>query len=210
MIFDVIVSDPPWSFSDRLQKMKAKTKRSAQSQYSVMTVDSIAALDVRSIANPERCVLALWVPSVLLVHGLKVMSAWGFSFKQTFVWVKTKKDVNKHVKKTLAKDKNVDMNDLMAFGMGRLFRQSHEIALIGTMGKVYSHLDSKSERSVVFDINAGHSKKPEGLQDRLELMFPDSNKLELFARRQRQNWITLGDAVTGKDISESIHELAAM
>lgn len=199
MKFNVICSDPPWAFDDKLQKMKSQTKRSAVSQYSTLTFNEVAQIDVKSIVDPEWCVLALWVPSILLPQGLHVMKEWGFSYKQMVVWVKTKKG-NK-------KQQVVDINDMFAFGMGRLFRQVHEIALIGTSGKVYKHLENKSQRSVFGDINKGHSTKPEILQDRLELMFPSASKLEMFARRQRENWTTVGFGVDGLDINDSILKL---
>ena len=199
MKFNVICADPAWSFDDGLKKMKSATKRSAQSQYSTMSPQEIIDLDVKSIADPDHCVLALWVPSTLLPLGFEVMESWGFKFKQTFIWVKVKKSA----------DKETDMNKMTSVGMGRLFRQSHEIALIGTMGKVYSHLEDKSQRSVMFDINKGHSCKPELLQDRLDRMFPNGNRLEMFARRVRPNWTGIGDGVTGIDIRQSIELLKA-
>lgn len=196
--FNICVADPPWNFGDSLKKMKAKTKRSAKSQYKTMSASEVAQLEIASLIDPEWAVLVLWVPSTLLKEGLIVMDAWKFAHKQTFVWCKTKKDTSKHE----------DPNDMLSFGMGRLFRQTHEIALIGSSGKdVYKHLENRSQRSVMFDINKGHSTKPEILQDRLELMFPSANKLEMFARRQRPNWTCIGDAVTGKDIETSIEEL---
>ncbi len=210
MKYDIVIADPPWAFGDTLKKMKAKTKRSAKSQYNVMSVDEIASLDVKSISNQEHCVLALWVPGALLPVGLSVMAAWGFTYKQNAIWIKTKKDVSKHVTRALKSGKDVDVNDLTSFGMGRIFRQSHEIALIGTVGKVYSQLDNKSQRSVMFDVNEGHSIKTELLQDRLEIMFSKAKKIELFARRCRQGWATIGDTVTGKDIAVSIEELKSL
>lgn len=210
MKFDLIVSDPPWAFNDKLQKMKSKTRRSAVSQYKTMTASEIAALNVQEIANPEHCVLALWVPSTLLLQGFMVMDAWGFSFKQTFIWVKSKKNVDQHVRKLIKQGKTIDLNDLLAFGMGRLFRQAHEIALIGTMGKVYDDLNNKSQRSVVLDFNGGHSTKPEGLQDRLDVMFPQALKLEMFARRTRVGWMGIGDGVTDFDIKHSIQALVEL
>lgn len=194
MKFDVIVADPPWAFGDTLKRMKKKTKRSAASQYGTMSAAQVAALDVRSLVNPNGCVLALWVPSTLLHHGLQVMDAWNFELKQTYVWVKTKKSVQ-------------DPTNMLAFGMGRTFRQCHEIALIGTFGSVYKSLENKSQRSVILSPNLGHSVKPEGLQDSLELMFPHASKLELFARRVRSNWTCVGNGIDGKDITVSLSEL---
>lgn len=203
--YDVIVCDPPWHFGDSLKKMKSKTKRSAQSQYKTLTVSDITKLPVKSLANPLGSVLVLWVPSTMLKDGLMVMESWGFVHKQTFVWVKVKKNALERIK-----NKQIDdLNNIPSFGMGRLFRQCHELALIGTMGKVYDKLQDKSQRSVLFDVNAGHSVKPEALQDRLEKMFPTSKKLEMFARRVRVGWDCVGDDIDGSDIRDSLEKVFA-
>jgi N6-adenosine-specific RNA methylase IME4 len=200
MKYQVIVADPAWSFDDRLAKMKSPTRRGAASQYATMSVAEIAALDVASLADPLGCVLALWVPSSLLLDGLTVMRACGFVPKGNVVWVKTKKRV-------------VDLHDQLAFGMGRLFRQTHEIALVGTSGKsVYPLLKDHSQRSVILAPSMGHSRKPDELQESLELMFPgpDVKRLEMFARRVRPGWTCIGDAIDGKDIRDAIQELVTL
>jgi N6-adenosine-specific RNA methylase IME4 len=143
------------------------------------------------------------------------MEAWGFQQKQTYIWVKTKKHPFKDFLKS--KDKLTDLmkvplsiiNGLLAFGMGRLFRQTHEICLVGTSNnKIYQQLQNKSQRSVSLAPNLKHSAKPEALQDSLEMMFPNANKLELFARRQRPNWTCLGNEVCqGEDIRDSLIKL---
>jgi N6-adenosine-specific RNA methylase IME4 len=195
--YDVVLADPAWSFADPLKKMKRTTKRAAQAQYKVMSVTEIAALPVKDLANKDGCVLVLWVPGSMLIQGLSVMKAWGFSYKQCFVWVKLKKD---HAKEP-------DPNKSTRVGMGRLFRQSHEIALVGTCGKsVYKQLKNKSQRSVLFDLNVGHSTKPIGLHERLEIMFPGAKKCELFARSTRDGWTCLGDAIDGENLEDSIQE----
>jgi N6-adenosine-specific RNA methylase IME4 len=99
--------------------------------------------------------------------------------------------------------------------MGRLFRQTHELVLIGVRGKIYNHLENKSQRSVHFYPATKHSVKPELLQDMLENMFPaDTNLcLELFARRDRKNWICAGNenkSTFGEDIRDSITRLKNM
>lgn len=189
MKYGVIVADPPWAFGDRLQKMKSKTKRSAASQYKVMSATDVASLDIRSLADPTGCVLALWVPSTLLIDGLNVMHAWGFTYKTMHIWVKTSKKGG------------------LAFGMGRLMRQCHEVALIGTCGKVYGNVENHSQRSVSMAPNLGHSIKPACLQNSLDLIFPNSTRLEMFARRVRPNWECIGDAIDGKDIAVAIQDL---
>lgn len=201
MKYQVIVADPAWGFNDNLKKMKKPVKRAASAQYNVMTPAQVAAIPVADIADPMGCFLALWVPGSMLVSGLDVMKAWGFKHKQVFVWVKLKKKYREEE----------NWNESTRVGMGRLFRQSHEIALIGTSGKsVYPWLEDHSQRSVAFDLNQGHSIKPSTLQNRIDKMFPDAQKLEMFCRRPRNGWTCLGDAIDGKDITSSVQELALL
>ena len=96
----------------------------------------------------------------------------------------------------------------LAFGMGRLFRQTHEICLIGTSNnKIYKLLENKSQRSVCFAENLKHSAKPEALQNSLEIMFPKAEKLEMFARRTRSGWTCLGNEIDGQDIRDALIKL---
>ena len=190
MKYSVIIADPAWGFNDALKSMKDNVKRSAQSQYVTMSLADIKAMPVSSVVEPSGTILALWVPSTMLPDGLDVMTAWGFTFKTTVCWVKQ------------------SANKKLGFGMGRLFRGTHEIALIGTIGKVLKSLQNKSQRSAFLAQNEGHSCKPENLHVSLELMFPDAHKLELFSRRPREGWTCLGNAIDGKDITCAVNELA--
>ena len=213
------------------------TPRGAAGNYQLMSNEDIKKIPINCIADPEGAILAMWVPSSLLQEGLDVMNAWGFNQKQTYIWVKTKKiphiTFSKYLTKNFIKKlpsiysldtykktinsiqdslKDINMNDVLSFGMGRLFRQCHEICLIGTNNnKIYKNLFNKSQRSVSFAENLRHSTKPENLQDSLELMFPgEANRIELFARRQRKGWFCLGNdspMAKGEDIFESIKKL---
>lgn len=210
MQYRVICADPPWQFSDELKKMRDGTQRSAVSQYPVLNISEIMKLRVGELAAKDGCVLFLWCPSVLLPDGLQTMKSWGFQFKQTYPWIKIKKNKVQQVESAVDGEMSApDPNSEMSFGMGRLFRASHEIALVGTSGKgIYDHLENKSQRSVCFAENLGHSIKPENPQDSLEKMFPKGQWLELFARRHRANWECVGNEVCfGEDIRDSIKRL---
>jgi len=52
-----------------------------------------------------------------------------------------------------------------------------------------------------------HSKKPEILQDRIELMFPGEAYLEMFGRRERENWVVVGNEIDGEDIRDSMNRI---
>jgi len=227
--FTVIVADPPWKFSDSLKM--SDVARGASSNYSTMTISNIKSMPVKDLICPDGAVLALWVPSSLLQEGLDTMKAWNFTHKQTYIWVKVKKNPlqdlitnlkNKRIKTSLQETNYKLLPDMiknfgqslfstLSFGMGRLFRQTHEICLIGTSNnKIYQKLKNKSQRSVCFDENLKHSSKPDHLQDSLELMFPNQNYLEIFGRRLKNNWVIIGNqspTTFGEDIFDSIKKL---
>jgi len=235
--FQVIVADPAWSFKDSLTM--SDVARGASSNYQVMSNKDIEQLPIKDFIHPDGSILALWVPSSLLEEGLNTMKAWGFTHKQTYVWVKTKKEPLLDLKKSLFEGaisslkllralKKQSLHDIrlsalavagraqiyqlknvLAFGMGRLFRQTHEICLIGISdNKIYKKLQNKSQRSVCFAENLRHSAKPEDLQDSLDTMFPKTKKLELFARRHRPGWVCLGNEIcNGEDIRVSLGKL---
>lgn len=202
MKFSVICCDPAWSFSDQLKQ--SEVKRGAASNYPTLTIDDIKSLPIQDLVDPDGCLLALWCPSSLLKEGLEVMETYQFLLKQTYCWIKTKKDTSGYS----------DPNEMLAFGMGHLFRNTHEICLIGINHTgIYKKLANRSQRTVSLSPNDGHSIKPKHLQDSLELMFPklgnqdDPQYLELFARRKRDNWVCLGNAIDGRDIRDALLEL---
>lgn len=221
MKFRVIDADCPWPFDDKLTM--SKTKRGAASVYSTLSIEDLKALPVKDIAEDDS-VLLLWCPSSLIQEGLDVMKAWGFRQTQTHIWVKTKKFHLKDLLKSIVKWSKSDnklvsiddiirkfvLEDVLAFGLGRLFRQTHELVLIGVRGKVYSHLVNKSQRSVHFFPATKHSVKPDSLQDMLDKMFPTGNRLEMFARRDKDGWTCVGleaPSTRGEDIRASIDRL---
>jgi len=203
----VLVADPPWNFSDTLHM--SSTKRGASANYNTLTLEDLKSLPVKEIAENDA-VLALWCPSSLLQEGLDVMKAWGFRQTQTHIWVKTKKVPLGNIVKDILKGKfEFGLDSILSFGMGRLFRGTHELVLIGVRGKVYQYLNNKSQRSVHFYPGTKHSTKPEALQDMLDLMF-SGNKLEMFARRDRAGWICVGlecPSTMGTDIRDSLNAL---
>lgn len=192
--FGVIVADPPWAFNDKL-KFNGTVKRGAEAHYPTLNLRAIKRLPIDEIAA-ENAVCALWVPSAMLKDGIDVLEAWGFTYKQLWVWGKTSKN---------------DPTKL-AFGMGRLGRNCHEPCLVGTKGKYTKHLMNKSQRNLMMHPNLGHSRKPEQIQDSLDLMFPQWDKIEIFARRQRPNWTCIGNespATAGEDVRQSLSNMLA-
>jgi N6-adenosine-specific RNA methylase IME4 len=190
MLFNVICADPPWKFSDKLTM--SDVKRGAESNYTVLTIDKLCEIPVKDIVD-KNSFCCIWVPNSLIDCGLKLMKEWGFEQKGIYGWIKKSSKSGK-----------------LAFGMGRSFRGVFEIALYGRKGKL--EVSNKSQRNIEiddnfdFDDNLKHSKKPEKLQDSLDLMFPNTKKLELFARRKRNGWECVGLEL-GENVFDSIARL---
>jgi N6-adenosine-specific RNA methylase IME4 len=219
----VVVCDPPYEFSDKLQN--SDVPRGAEANYPTLTIEELAKLPIADIADPAGSLLDLWVPSSMIADGIRLMTAWGFEQKQIWVWAKTKIDPFEDLRKTLqvAKKKpekidealqfvdrfdfNSKEDSILSFGMGRLGRNAHEIVLIGVRGKIYDKLEDKSQRTVFFAPNLKHSQKPEVLQDKLEAMFPTTagKRMEIFARRERAGWNCFGNEIDGKDIRDALN-----
>lgn len=199
MKFSCILGDPPWAFSDGLTM--SSVKRGAASNYSTMKTSDICSLKVGELAA-EKALLVLWCPSSLLEDGLEVLNAWGFKLKQTICWVKLNKNFDPETD---------ELDDGVQMLMGRYFRNGHELALVGTKGKIASDINNHSMKSVIMEHNLGHSIKPQSIYKRLELMLPEAKRLELFGRGSvRKTWTTIGnqsEKTKGEDIRTSIERL---
>lgn len=206
--FDVLVADCPWPFDDHLS---SSATRSAAANYSTMHDLAIARLEVsRCMAADAAC--WLWVISSKLQVGLDVLHRWGFEHKQVVVWVKTSATTDDE-----DEDASLCEPADLAFGMGRMHRSCKELVLVGTRGNPYKMLAARNVRDVLHappgkHAERKHSAKPEGLQDRIDKMFPNAHRLEMFARRHRPGWTCIGNEAPqtrGQDIRASLRFLAA-
>ena len=218
--YSVIVADPPWKFDDKLTM--SRVKRGGDANYcGTMTVSQLCELPINQILDSEYSILVLWYASGFRHAADEVMRAWGFEYKQEWVWVKT------GVKENRTEGSSIPGDIKLKFGMGRLARYCHEMMLVGVRGRVYNHLRNHSQRTVflaepppkrkVYIPKIGrhllvgtHSSKPEKVQDAIDLMFPDGHKIELFARRQRLGWRCIGNeapATYGEDITRTLRRI---
>lgn len=170
MSYDVIVADPPWKFSDKLGT------RGAEHCYPCMSIEQIKTFLVDTGVEPAKAsLLFLWRVSSMQEEALEVCRAWGFAPKSEIVWEKTAK------------------NDLLAFGMGRYVRMSHENCLIAVRGKGLALVKDHAVRSVIRAQRGRHSEKPDLFYETVERMCPTASKIELFARTRRAGWAQHGN-----------------
>jgi N6-adenosine-specific RNA methylase IME4 len=176
--YQVIYADPPWTFKARSPKGE---NRSAINHYSVMSFEDIAGLRVADIAAKDS-VLFLWVIDPMLDSAFEVIRAWGFTFKTVgFYWVK----------------ENIKSRGFFT-GLGYYTRANPEQCLLATRGAGLKRKDRGVERLIISP-RGRHSEKPAEAYNRIERLFGDVRRIELFARNRRQGWDAFGN-----EISESI------
>lgn len=184
-LFDVILADVPWPFETYSDKGKG---RSAENHYSVMSVDDICALPVARLI-PDNCALFFWAVWPRIFDAQKVIEAWGFTFRAlAWEWVKLNQS---------------GMG--LRMGMGYYTRANVEPLLLAVKGSM--PVCDKGILNVLMSPIRQHSRKPEEQYDRIESLYPNRRYLELFARRPRAGWTSLGNAIDGRDIRDSLGEM---
>lgn len=166
--YKVIYADPAWSYGD---KQNTKLLGGALKHYPTMKLQEICDLPVKNITQ-DNAVLFLWVTSPLLEDSFKVIKAWGFKYKTSFIWDKIKHN------------------------MGHYNSVRHEILLVCTKGSCTPTV-KKLFDSVVSEERTVHSRKPKTFIDIIDTIYPDGNRIELFAREQTPNWDYWGNELDG-------------
>lgn len=140
-----------------------------------MQLADILSMPVANVAAASAH-LYLWVPNALLLEGLQVMRAWGFTYKTNIVWHKVRKDGGPDGR-----------------GVGFYFRNTTELILFGVRGKNARTLAAgRRQVNIIKTQKREHSRKPDELYDVIESCSPGPY-LELFARGPREGWSVWGD-----------------
>lgn len=164
--FNVIYADPPWNYGDKL----IKGYGAADHHYSQMTINELCNLPIEESTSNDA-VLFLWVTSPLLDECWPVIKAWGFEYKTSFVWDKIKHNY------------------------GHYNSVRHEFLLICTKGSFLPQCRTLHDSVISKERSPKHSEKPEYFRKLIESMYPQSKKLELFARKKSDGWTAYGNEV---------------
>jgi N6-adenosine-specific RNA methylase IME4 len=171
-LYQTILADPPWRFTNRTGKIAPEHKR--LHRYETMSLEEIGTMPVADHAM-KNSHLYLWVPNALLPDGLQVMAAWGFRYVSNIVWLKTRKDGGPDGR-----------------GCGFYFRNVTELLLFGVRGSLRTLAPGRRQVNVVLEQKRDHSRKPEGAYQIIESCSPGPY-LELFARNKVAGWTQWGD-----------------
>jgi N6-adenosine-specific RNA methylase IME4 len=174
--FDLVYADPPLHF--QLYSPKGQNRGPV---YETLPGATICRLPVKDIVA-RNAVLAIWPYDPLLFETDKIAAAWGFPNYGgvLFTWIK----LTKHGKHD--------------FGQGYSTRKSSEQCLLFTRGNGRLRYD-KGVRQVFDDpevieaVNERGHKKPDEFALRLERLYGDVRRIELYARRHRPGWTGWGN-----------------
>lgn len=182
--YSTILADPPWQFQNRTGKVAPEHRRLLR--YPTMEQREIQELPVAKLAAAQSH-LYLWVPNALLADGLRVMEAWGFTYKSNLVWYKVRKDGGPDGR-----------------GVGFYFRNVTELVLFGVRGSMRTLPPGRTQVNILATRKREHSRKPDEIYDIIEACSPGPY-LELFARFRRPGWGQWGN----ENVEEnSVHGVA--
>jgi N6-adenosine-specific RNA methylase IME4 len=160
--YSLVYADPPWPMPAGVED------RSFHRHYPPMTIEAISGMPVAEVARDDA-VLYLWAISTHLHDAFHVVSAWGFEYVSSMVWVKDRP------------------------GTGWWVRHQHEYLLIGRRGKVSPPPFAQRPVSVIQAPRTEHSAKPDEVAEMLERLWPEVPRIELFSRSPRPGWDAIGD-----------------
>ncbi len=183
--YQVIYADPPWKYNSRANH-KTRFRGGACGHYPLMSMKEIKDLPVKNIAD-DNAVLFLWTTFPYLKEQIEVFEAWGFKYKTVaFNWVKLN-----------------SQNLKPFFGVGYYTKSNAEVCLLGTRGKVLKPATNKIS-SIILSPRREHSRKPDEARKNIELLYPNTKRIELFARKQVAGWDCIGNDINGQNIQELV------
>lgn len=169
MKYDIIYADPPWDYKGQQQTGKKKELTGgAILHYPTMTVKEM----IEQIAIPaaDNSLMFMWTSSPHLDQAIELGKGWGFKYATVaFVW------------------------DKQAVNPGFYTMSQCELCLVFKKGKIPSPRGARNIRQMVSEMRREHSRKPDEVRKRIEEMFPEQTKLEMFARTASEGWDVWGN-----------------
>ena len=168
--YKIIYADPAWKYWSKsaVNNTKWMKIKPLSEHYDTMTTQDIKQLPVKDIIDDD-CACFLWVTDSHLKEWIEVLESRGFKYKTiAFNWIKKTNKWNTF--------KNVAPRTL----------KSSEICLLWTKGRMTQYKKNNSVEQLVEAERTKHSKKPDEVRKRIEELFWEIPRLEMFARQQTE------------------------
>ena len=181
--YKIIYADPPWpETSESMIPVKERRKQGAlldaRNHFPVMNETNIIGIgDKLSLIISDNCALFLWTTSRHIPMALRVMEHWGFRFVNVgFTWMK--------------KNKNLGTPFI---GLGYYTKHNAEFCLLGVKGTIKPV--KFNIPSAVYEEKREAFRKPDTVRYRIEQLFGNVPRLELFARQKIKGWDAWGNEI---------------
>jgi len=179
--YDLIVIDPPWPIKKITHKARPNQ---VEMDYKLMSLDEISELPIGKLSK-DSCWIFLWSIQKFLFNSKGILEKWGFNHLATGVW-----------EKTYGRSAGMPL-----FG----FRWNAEFILIGYKQKP-ELWPKRPLIPLVFQAkNIKHSQKPNEFYQMIENLGKD--RIDIFARKQRYGWDSIGYEINNKDIKTELDEI---
>ena len=217
MKYTVLLCDPPWKYSN---PMDNKSEYGG-TPYKQMSQEDLKDLPIKDIADKD-CALFMWATLPKLPEAFETMKSWGFPFITVpFVWVK----LNPNGKILKLSEWLEEVGIKLPFlepilkklqstviliggvysGLGHWTNGNVELVLMGKIGA--PKRQAKNIKQVVFAPRGKHSRKPDEIRQRIVQLMGDVPRIELFATETVDGWDSIGGAIDGEDISDSLQKI---
>lgn len=173
--YDVILTDPPWKQSKGGKKKARPQTSGEQLDYPTLTLEDIKNYQsqVIEIAEPNHACF-MWTIDKYLHESEKMMLDLGYKLHARMIW-----------------------NKVTGIPAAFTVRFGHEYLLWfykGTFTPIEKSMRGKIHTVFVEQVKK-HSQKPEISFDIINSFYPDANKLEMYARKERNGWDCWGNEV---------------
>ena len=173
--YNLIYADPPWKQSKGGKKKVRSNSSGKDLDYPTCSLDEIEShLKTVSDNSGENSILFLWTIDKYLFEAQRIAENLGYKLHARMIWDKVT-------------------------GIPAAFtvRYGHEYLLYMYKGKLLPV--AKEERGKIHTVFrervTKHSKKPEIAYEIIERLYPDTQKLEMYARNTRAGWDSWGNEV---------------
>ena len=174
MKYDIIYSDPPWK-QTKGGLRKARPNQAKNLDYETMEIKDIKNIhvDITKYVKETHTVF-MWTIDKFLHEAETMMADLGYKLHARIIWDKEN-------------------------GIAPAFtvRYAHEYLLWFYKPKMLKIAEDMRGKytTVLREKATKHSKKPEVAYKLIEDLYPDANKLEMYARNKRDGWDAWGNEV---------------
>lgn len=197
--YSLIYADPPWAYGNKI------SNGSTTAHYDSMTLSDLKRLPVWDLAADDS-VLAMWYTGTHTQEARSLAEAWGFDVRQMFLftWVKFNGLAEGRFNRALEAGELTGFYDLLdmlnaetRMNPGNYTRGNQESVLIAVRGRGLER-QSASVKQIIYSCMGAHSAKPAEASFRLEELYGDVPRVELFCRGEpAPGWDGFGNECAG-------------